>query len=493
MISGSNLGHMAIWNLEEKRLVAQIREAHNASVDGMHSLHLEPLMVTSSGDNSVKVWIFDMSDGSARLLRHRSGHSLAPNYIRFHDAQNVLSAGMDSRLMSFSTVHDSRNKSLGRASFNKTESRKTGLRLDEHKMPPIVEFSSSDVKQSDWDSVICVHENLRMATTWDYVKSTMGKHKIEHQRFKENERMFGSVVATCCTISQCGNYCLIGYSSGHVDLYNIQSGAFRGTYGKPSAHDCSVRGVASDSLNLTTITCGENGSIRFWQFKEKKSLQSIVENWKHELKLDESIDKISLHRESGMLAVATDDFNVLVIDCDLRRVVRKFAGHSNRISDLTFAPDSRWLITASMDCLLKVWDLPSSKLIDCFKFAKAPTSVCYSPSAEFLATTHVNDLGIYLWSNKTLYSHVALRQLPDDYEPADEIKMPSTRLGDQDDVDQNDEDTDGEPLDDYKNYVSPEQLALELVTLSLLPESRWKNLVNLDIIKVCYSSNTLVT
>ena len=40
-------------------------------------------------------------------------------------------------------------------------------------------------------------------------------------------------------------------------------------------------------------------------------------------------------------------------------------------------------------------------------------------------------------------------------------------------------------LNDYKNYTSPEQIAFELITLSLLPESRWKNLVYLDIIKVC--------
>lgn len=55
MISGSILGHMAIWNLEDKRLIAQIREAHMSSVNGMHTLDLEPLMITSSSDNSVKV------------------------------------------------------------------------------------------------------------------------------------------------------------------------------------------------------------------------------------------------------------------------------------------------------------------------------------------------------------------------------------------------------------------------------------------------------
>ena len=86
---------MAVWNLEEKRLVAQIREAHSGSVDGMQCLQYEPLMVTSSNDNSVRVWIFDMSDGSCRLLRQRHGHSLPSTKIAFHglDGLNILSSG----------------------------------------------------------------------------------------------------------------------------------------------------------------------------------------------------------------------------------------------------------------------------------------------------------------------------------------------------------------------------------------------------------------
>ena len=142
-----------------------------------------------------------------------------------------------------------------------------------------------------------------------------------------------------------------------------------------------------------------------------------------------------------------------------------------------------------MDCLIKVWDLPSGKLIDCLKFDSAPTSICFSPSSEFLATTHVNDLGVYLWSNKTLYSHVPLRQLPDDFEPMEQIRLPNTNSHLNASNDENkimDDDNEDDDYNSYKNYISPEQLAFELVTLSLLPESRWKSLVNLDIIKVFF-------
>ena len=45
----------------------------------------------------VKMWIFDQSDGSARLLRSRCGHSAPPTKIRFAssggDAIKILSGG----------------------------------------------------------------------------------------------------------------------------------------------------------------------------------------------------------------------------------------------------------------------------------------------------------------------------------------------------------------------------------------------------------------
>ena len=57
MASGSEAGHIALWNLEERALQAQMRHAHRAGVAGMKFLSSEPILITNSADNALKVKI----------------------------------------------------------------------------------------------------------------------------------------------------------------------------------------------------------------------------------------------------------------------------------------------------------------------------------------------------------------------------------------------------------------------------------------------------
>ncbi|KAM4809822.1 WD repeat-containing protein 36 [Rhinophrynus dorsalis] len=471
LAAGSPVGHIGLWDLEEKKLMCQMREAHSTAIAGLTFVHGEPLLITNAADNAIREWIFDGPGGKGRLLRFRMGHSAPPTFIRHHglDGKQILSAGQDGTLHSFSTVHDRYSKSLGHGSRDKAKAKKIGVRGLSLRLSPVILFASEVARQSDWDGIIACHQRSVSCTTWNYVKSTMGAHKLKPPDLKNSKSL--GIHATAVEITSCGNFAVIGLSHGQVDVYNIQSGIHRGHYGKEKAHDGPVRGVAVDGLNQITITVGSDKLLKFWKFKTKDLIQTTS--------LNVPPTSMLLHRESGMLGVALDDFGVNVFDIETRRLVRKFLGHNGKINDMTFSPDGRWLLTASMDCTIKVWDLPSGCLVDCFLLDSAVVSLTMSPTGDFLATAHVDDLGIYLWSNKSLFSLISLRPLPSDYEPA-MVMLPGATDGMEDE----DAVVEAEEVsDDIMEYESPEQLGEQLVTLSLLPESRWKNLLNLDVIK----------
>ncbi|XP_071782503.2 WD repeat-containing protein 36 [Centroberyx gerrardi] len=468
--SGSPQGHIAFWDLERRQLVAQQRHAHRSAVAAATFLHGQPLLVTNGADNAIKVWIFDQEGGGARLLRSRQGHSAPPTTIRHHsnDGQNILSAGQDGTLQSFSTVHERFNKNLGHGSINKKkeQKKKKGLAYEELRLPAITAFASAVARQSDWDGIVACHRGRPAATTWNLQKCTMGAHRLLPPGGRGDDN-----AATAVDITSCGNFALIGSSSGHLDAYNLQSGLHRGCYGDDGiAHSGgAVRGVCVDALNQLTFSAGgSDWLLKIWRFKSRKQ--------EAELQLSAAPAAMRLHRESGMLALALDDFTLLVVDTATRRIVRKFTGHSGKINDMTFSPDGRWLVTAAMDCTIRTWDLPSGSLVDCFLVAMAPVGVSLSPTGDFLATAHVDSLGVCLWTNQSLCSLVSLRPLPADFQPIT-VALPGARP---DEAEQ--EVTSSDEAED-EEYASPQQLEAELVTLSLQAESRWKNLLQLDAIR----------
>ena len=65
--------------------------------------------------------------------------------------------GQDSTLRSLSSVHDKHNKSLGRASYNKAQSKKNTLKHDQHKMPYIVEFAAGKLLSLECTRSACAY------------------------------------------------------------------------------------------------------------------------------------------------------------------------------------------------------------------------------------------------------------------------------------------------------------------------------------------------
>lgn len=235
-----------------------------------------------------------------------------------------------------------------------------------------------------------------------------------------------------------------------------------------------MRGVYSDSLNQTVVSGDSDGIIKFWHFNDQTGVPQT------KLTLSAGVSMFRAHSENALVCIVLDDFTVNILDCDTCTIIRKFSGHTGRITDATFSADSRWLITASMDCSIKVFDIPSAYMIDHFRMDAACISLTVSPAGDFLATAHVNKLGIYTWANKSLFSHISLSAIDPHSEP------PTIDLPISSDVNvENDEiaiDSRDEPTNAL-DYQTPVQINKELITMSTLTASRWQNLLNLDIVK----------
>jgi U3 small nucleolar RNA-associated protein 21 len=265
MATGSSVGHICIWNLDTCHLISQVREAHKqCAVAALHYVPGEPLLISNGSDNALREWIFDMPDGqSCRLYRERCGHWKSPRCVRFHDNDIVLSAGNDGRLRTFHTILDNLSRCFGRTTRYKWE-----LALDDdnekddgnndkeestEQALPIVDLRCETMKENDWDGIVAVHEGRRRVSAWNYVRATRSQHRFEHERFTTKVYHQIDVVATCCDISPCGHFCIIGYSTGHIDMYNMQSGLYRGSFGRFMCYSNSLVSLNPDVNLISTM------------------------------------------------------------------------------------------------------------------------------------------------------------------------------------------------------------------------------------------------
>ncbi|PWN53109.1 WD40 repeat-like protein [Violaceomyces palustris] len=529
----SSTGNISIFDLESPnsgldgqgkgpRLVHSIREAHDSVIGSVAFVPGQPLLVSSSGDNSFKQWFFEASNAPPRLLKSRSGHSKPPHLLRHfgEEGKEILSAGRDKAVRLISVVRDSRSVELSQGSLEK-KSKATGRSLDSLRLPSATSISFSTTRSRDWDDVLSTHTGQGFGHTWFVRDKRMGAKPLPGSISSSSSTSSPQEVTTGC-VSACGNFGLIGTSQGLVQVYNMQSLMHRKTLDtrpivvtKQASSSSSsskgnskkektwrgkgspVTGICTDSVNRLCVVSTLDGKLHYFDFSTATALQEAQ-------RFDHGISSIQLQRDSNLLAINCDDLTIRLVDLETRKVVREFGGFRGRVLDLSFSKDSRWLVTSCMDGHIRTFDIPSSRLIDRFKTTSIATSISLSPTLDFLATCHVDSLGVHLWSNRSLFSNHSLRGLDEDEldrieqeqegEEDFEVALPTVQ-GNQafggeferndvypDEEEEGGEETRGSP------YTSPETLKesdgkTNLVTLSTMPRSRWATLLHLDLIQ----------
>lgn len=192
------------------------------------------------------------------------------------------------------------------------------------------------------------------------------------------------------------------------------------------------------------------------------------------------------HRGSDLVALSCDDGSIRVIDIETKKLIRELWASTSHIQlqiiDYTFSNDGRWVISATSDAIIRVWDLPTGHLIDAMKLPKPCTTIAFSPTGEFLATAQEGEVGVNIWTNRTLFTHVSTRNISD--EEIAMISGPTTSgEGGEGLIEAAAETEMEEEVEDDTAVPIMDQLSEGITTLSLVPKSRWQTLLHLDIIR----------
>ncbi|KAI0152460.1 WD domain-containing protein [Hypoxylon sp. NC0597] len=366
------------------------------------------------------------------------------------------------------------------------------------KKPIDAEISS----MTGWESVVTAHKNDPFARTWFW-----GRKRAGRWAFQTGDGANVSTVA----MSPCGTFAVVGSVGGCIDMFNLQSGLHRQRF--PSKltpaqarqvkmqqlrqadtvvqlqaqsatkftpgtgkHTKAVTGIVVDSMNKNVISCSLDGKVKFWEFLTANLLEEI--NWAPMT----AITGCRYHAANDLIAFSCDDNSIRVVDIETKHTIREFWGCQGKINDFIFSNDGRWIVAASQDAIIRVWDLPTGHLIDAIRLEKPCTALAFSATGEYLAAATEGELGVNIWNNKTLFTHVPTRQISED--SIRQISGPTASgEGGQGLLEAAFEEEISQEEDDDMALSSVDQLSADMVTLSLVPRSRWQTLLHLDLIK----------
>lgn len=106
--------------------------------------------MSAGADNAIKQWLFDAADGSARLLKFRSGHAAPPGCVQHYgDGLRLLSAGADRAFRVFSTIQDQQSRELSQKHTGR-RAKRLKLREADVKLPRVLAVDACQVGGCCW-------------------------------------------------------------------------------------------------------------------------------------------------------------------------------------------------------------------------------------------------------------------------------------------------------------------------------------------------------
>ena len=525
-----------------------------SGVNKIEFLPGQDVILSSGLDNSLKSWIFDERSLSPtpRILHSRSGHGAPVTRLSFvptnsdgseNSGKWLMSSGRDQSLWGWSLRRDGQSTELSQGNVRSKAKKLGGLAngfnheptttLEDLKAPEITGIACSlnrdggmgaaagggkvwtnttskkspgadEIAATGWESVVTSHRGDKVARTWLWGRKKAGRWAFESA---------DSTEVTAIGITACGTFALVGSAGGSISAFNLQSGIMRQRFPKPltkaqaqnlettmtngdiphsdeyqpgrGKHRKAVTGLCVDSFNRTLISCSLDGNLKFWDFANGQLKHAI--DWSPM----SSITSLHYHRPNDLIALTCDDFSIRIVDIETKKLVRELWGCMGQISDAAFSNDGRWVIAASADSVIRVWDLPTGHLINAMRVSSPCTALAFSDTGEYLATAHADTVGINIWNNRTLFAHVPTRPIREDEIVESEAPTSSGEHGQhlvhaatEPPADDEIEENDDTALAPHSTSADIDDINDSLMSLSLVPPSRWQTLLNLDTIRL---------
>ncbi|MDB5334834.1 MAG: repeat-containing protein, partial [Planctomycetaceae bacterium] len=243
----------------------------------------------------------------------------------------------------------------------------------------------------------------------------------------------GTTGAGCAAFTLTAKHLALGYASGEVKLYDLQSKKVQHTL---AAHAGAVQSVAFSRDERWLVTCGTEGAICVWDVASGQRQIEITPRTDPALAVafapdgkllatghnDETVKlwqpsdgklvatlkghlsgviALSFSHDGQTLASGSRDLSVRLWDVASRQPRTSLTGHAKAVTALDFSADDRTLISASLDGTARVWEtVTPAPFVEWTGHRDRILALAFSPDGRMLASSS-KDMTVKLWDRGT--------------------------------------------------------------------------------------------
>ncbi|OYE03774.1 nSTAND1 domain-containing NTPase [Nostoc sp. 'Peltigera membranacea cyanobiont' 232] len=294
-------------------------EGHTGSVSSVSVSPTENLIVSGSRDKTVKLWKLD-----GTLVKTMTNDAAIYSVNFSPDGQYIVSGGDDKKVKLW---------------------KKDGTFIDsvaEDKNIYFVNFSPDKkiiYTTEDGTVRLCKYNLSKIIQKPCKPTLANGKNHVWSAEFSHNNR--GENIVTASDDGKIRIFTKDGTFVTTVPAHNVL------------AHNAAVSYATFGLNNDTIISSSYDNTVKMWQRKNDNKqwseIKSVTANNPYKVKFSPNYK---------IIAATSIDGNIqLWKDAQLTQKPLFIGRHTNKINDLSFSNDSKWIVTASRDQTLRIWSL----------------------------------------------------------------------------------------------------------------------------------------
>lgn len=489
LASSDNFGNVNIWELNDRRLFSVLKAVHQSNVTCLEFLETELILLTGSGsDNSILQWKYDeLEDNKFRLIRSRVGLKNVVKKLKFYgeNGLHLITASNDpeSEIRDISILNECMSINFSKK-INKNMKKMLIDTESQYKLNEILDFDFALNREKEWGNLLTCHYYSCKPCLWScedhsIIKKTM--EIVEDHTKKDDNLNF----ITAVSVTNCGNFGVLGFKNGLISKINMQSGVFQKEFHDKTnnGHKNAILSLKINNYNKLLVSFDEDSKLIFWDFFSGK-LETIKNDF------PSKISKMELSKTSQLFLLTFEDNSIELWDTYKKIKSRRFTGHERPINEAKFTPNNKFIVSCSMDQTMKIWDVLSGQLINDISLQKPIMTFDISDDGEMLASAFLDSKEINLWhiligtkpwGNKEKMD-LRFQSIIHDVSSSNREKYYGKASKINKDIGDKNQDQEIEDVF-YKKFVLKKQEDKNQYNFTEIPEGKWLPLVHLDLIK----------